>query len=104
MATAFDVMVATLHNDPNLAIEAILRRGGSDYPVRVILTRPEEPVLGAAPATAGSLEATFPIAAAPIAPERGDLLVVEGVARKVERRERDEIASQWRLILSRATA
>lgn len=105
MTGAFRVMVAAIHADPNLADPAIYRRAGApDVAVRVVLTRPQEPTLGVAGATLGGLEATLPVAALPFVPKRGDLLIIEGVERQVERRERDEIAAQWRLILSKAPA
>jgi len=107
--SVFDLAMATLTADRNMAVEAEWRAasGAPWRPVRVLLSTPSDTVagLGGPGARAGALEATLRAAdLAPDTPRRGDLLrrLSPPETWKVEEVEPDPLGLSWRLSLARS--
>lgn len=106
-ATVFDLAALALADDTNLGADITITpgAGGPPWSVRGILSAPPAPGYGPAQARRNAREASIPVQALPAGamPLRGDILEANAAAWKVEKVERDESGTTWRLILSVAT-
>lgn len=107
--SAFDLAMAALAADPNIAVDGEWRAaaGGAWRPVRVLLSAPSDAVsaIGGAGGRAVAVEAVLRTAdLAPDAPRRGDLLrrLSPPETWRVEEVDPDPLGVSWRLSLARS--
>ena len=102
--SAFATMLTVVHSDSNFGTPADFRRPlGPWVPARVVLSRPTDALggLGGLGARAGSLTATVLAGdIAPLEPQRGDEVLLDGEVHRVEDSERDPLGLSWRFILA----
>lgn len=103
---AFAAALATVHADSNIGTPADFRRPpGPWVPARVVLSRPTDNSggLGGLGTRAGSLAVTILAGdIAPLEPQRGDEVLLNGTVHRVDDAERDPLGLSWRLILAEA--
>jgi hypothetical protein len=101
---AFASMLVAVHADTNIGTPADFRRPpGPWVPARVVLSRPTDTIggLGGLGTRAGSLAATILAGdIAPLEPQRGDEVLLNGVTHRIDDAERDPLGLSWRLILA----
>lgn len=98
-------MLAVLHADPNIGIDATFTRAanGTMVAVRASLVRPSDqvPGFGSTGARAGTVTADVLASdLGGVSPRRGDTLAVGATAYRVEDVERDPLALTYRLTLA----
>jgi hypothetical protein len=102
--SAFVAALAAVHADSNIGTPADFRRPpGPWVPVRVVLSRPTDTIggLGGLGTRAGSLAATLLAGdIAPLEPQRGDEVMLNGTVHRVDDAERDPLGLSWHLILA----
>jgi hypothetical protein len=102
--SAFASMLVAVHSDTNIGTPADFRRPpGPWVPARVVLSRPTDTIsgLGGFGTRAGSLAATILAGdIAPLEPQRGDEVLLNGTVHRVDDAERDPLGLSWRLILA----
>ena len=102
--SAFASMLTAVHADTNIGTPADFRRPpGPWVPARVVLSRPTDTLggLGGLGTRAGSLAATVLAGdIAPLEPQRGDELLLNGNVHRIEDTERDPLGLSWRLVLA----
>ena len=102
--SAFAAAMATVHADTNIGVPADFRRPpGPWVPARIVLSRPTDTIggLGGLGTRAGSLAATILAGdIAPLEPQRGDEVQLNGTVHRVDDAERDPLGLSWRLILA----
>jgi hypothetical protein len=102
--SAFATALAALHADTNIGTPADFRRPpGPWVPARVVLSRPTDTIggVGGLGTRAGSLAATILTGdIAPLEPQRGDEVLLNGTVHRVDDAERDPLGLSWRLILA----
>ena len=102
--SAFASMLVAVHADTNIGTPADFRRPpGPWVPARVVLSRPTDTIggLGGLGTRAGSLAATLLAGdIAPLEPQRGDELLLNGTVHRIEDAERDPLGMSWRLVLA----
>ena len=102
--SAFANMLVAVHADTNFGSPADFRRPpGPWVPARVVLSRPTDTIggLGGLGTRAGSLAATVLAGdIAPMEPQRGDEVLLNGTVHRVDDAERDPLGLSWRLILA----
>jgi len=102
--SAFAAALAAVHADTNIGMPADVRRPpGPWVSARVVLSRPTDTIggLGGLGTRAGSLAATILAGdIAPLEPQRGDEVLLNGTVHRVDDAERDPLGLSWRLILA----
>ncbi len=102
--SAFAAALAAVHADTNIGAPADFRRPpGPWIPARVVLSGPTDTIggLGGLGTRAGSLAATILAGdIAPLEPQRGDEVSLNGTVHSVDDAERDPLGLSWRLILA----
>jgi hypothetical protein len=102
--SAFAQALAAIHADTNVGTPADYRRPpGPWVPARVVLSSPTDSIggLGGLGTRAGSIAATILAGdIAPLEPQRGDEVLLNGIVYRVDDAERDALGLSWRLILA----
>jgi hypothetical protein len=102
--SAFASMLAAMHADTNIGTPADFRRPPAPWvPARIVLSRPTDTIggLSGIATRAGSLAATILAGdIAPLEPQRGDEVLLNGTMHRVDDAERDPLGLSWRLILT----
>ena len=102
--SAFESMMATVNADPNFGTVAQFRRPpGAWTPAVAVVSRPSDAMggLGGIGARAGSLTATILTGdVAPLEPQRGDELQLDGTTYRIDDAEPDVLRLSWRLVLA----